>query len=52
MLTEIVPLINKQTGEIVDFKILRSFRLNNPKKKEDKKEQKPLQTTFEEEEKL
>ena len=50
MMTEMIPLINIQTGEIIDWKVMRSFRVNMPKK--EKVEQKPLQTQFEQEELL
>ena len=50
-ITEMVPLIEISTGSIVDWKVLRSFRINTPKKKKADPVE-PLATHFEEEEKL
>ena len=52
MMTEMYPLIVVATGEIIDWRVLRSFRVNNPKKKEENPIKEKLKTEFEEEERL
>ena len=47
MLVEIIPLIETATGRIISWKIGKCFRLNPPKKQEQKEEQLSQKTKIE-----